>query len=265
MSWWSTLRWRMRGASVHPTTRIRATGSGTVTLGEGVWLSRDCEIETETRVEVGPRTTVQRRCTINGTTRVGADCIFAPDVFVSSGTHPFREIPHLPIREQERRLSREGKSVDRPVWIQDDCWIGTHVVVAPGVTIGKGSVVGANSVVTKDVPPYCVVAGMPARVIGRRLDWSPPSRVDMDVETDLPYVLSLHAPLLVALRAANEGELVRISLSCSRPTRIGVNGETVDVTPALKEVLVTPGDAMLRIDHEAGAVTFSSFELVPGA
>jgi acetyltransferase-like isoleucine patch superfamily enzyme len=265
MSWWTTLQWKMRGASVHPTTRIRPTGSGTVTLGERVWLSRDCEIETETRVEIGPRTTVQRRCTINGTTRVGADCIFAPDVFVSSGTHPFREIAHLTIREQERRLAREGKSVDRPVWIQDDCWIGTHAVVAPGVTIGKGSVIGANSVVTKDVPPYSVVAGIPARVIGQRLEWSPPARVDLAVETDLPYVLSTRDPLVVALRPARDGELLRITLSCTRPTRIDVNGETLDITPATKDLLLAPRDATLRIGFEADAVAFSSFDLVPGA
>lgn len=265
MSWWTTLSWRRRGVSVHPTSRIRTSGNGSVELGSGVWISRDCEIETETRVEIGPRTTVQRRCTINGTTRVGTDCIFAPDVFVSSGTHPFREIAHLPIREQERRLAREGVSLDRPVWIQDDCWIGTHVVIAPGVTIGKGSVVGANSVVTRDVPPYSVVAGMPARVIGHRLEWSAPARVDMASEMDAPYVLSTRDPLLVALRPARDGELVRIALACRRPARLLANGKPIDVTPSTKELLVEPGDPMLRIEGDVNAIEFSSFEVVPAA
>src|SRR5206468_5387442 len=112
-------------------------------------------------VEIGARTTVQRGCTIIGSTRIGAECLFAPGVFVSSETHAFREIPHLPIREQERRLAREGVALGRPVWIQDDCWIGIHAVIAPGVTVGKGSIVGANSVVTQDVPPYTIVAGLP--------------------------------------------------------------------------------------------------------
>jgi NDP-sugar pyrophosphorylase family protein len=204
---------------------------------------------------------VQRRCTINGTTRVGADCIFAPDVFVSSGTHPFREIPHLPIREQERRLAQQGVSLDRPVWIQDDCWIGTHVVIAPGVTVGKGSVIGANSVVTKDVPPYSVVAGMPARVIGQRLEWTPPARVDLAVETDRPYVLSMHEPLLVALRPPHEGERVRIALRCTRAARLQVNGDDYEVAPATTDLFV-PAASRLRIDGASDGVTFSSFELV---
>jgi acetyltransferase-like isoleucine patch superfamily enzyme len=261
MSWWTTLRWRMRGALVHPTTRIRTSGSGQVQLGRGVWLARDCEIETETRVQIGPRTTVQRRCTINGTTRVGADCIFAPDVFVSSGTHPFREIPHLPIREQERQLAQQGVSLDRPVWIQDDCWIGTHVVIAPGVTVGKGSVVGANSVVTKDVPPYSVVAGMPAKVIGHRLEWLRPTKVDLAAESDRPYVLSTQEPLLVALR---EGAHVRIKLRCTRATRIHVNDTAFDITPATKELLVASAP-LLRVElapQDSDAVVFSTFEVL---
>lgn len=261
MSWWTTLYWRTRGASVHPTTRIRKSGAGQVQLGRGVWLARDCEIETETRVQIGARTTVQRRCTINGTTRVGADCIFAPDVFVSSGTHPFREIAHLPIREQERQLAQQGVSLDRPVWIQDDCWIGTHVVIAPGVTVGKGSVVGANSVVTKDVPPYSVVAGMPAKVIGHRLEWLRPARVDLASESDRPYVLSTQDPLLVALR---EGAHVRIKLRCTRPTRIHVNDTAFDITPSTKELLVASAP-LLRIEwapQDADAVTFSTFEVL---
>lgn len=52
-----------------------------------------------------------------------------------------------------------------PVIIEDNCWIGANAIVLPGITIGRCSVVGAGSVVTKDVPPYSVVAGVPARMI----------------------------------------------------------------------------------------------------
>jgi maltose O-acetyltransferase len=51
------------------------------------------------------------------------------------------------------------------VRIGDDVWIGGHATILPGVTIGDGAVVAAGAVVTKDVPPYTVVAGVPARVV----------------------------------------------------------------------------------------------------
>jgi acetyltransferase-like isoleucine patch superfamily enzyme len=54
-----------------------------------------------------------------------------------------------------------------PIRIEDGAWIGAGAIVLPGVTIGKKSVVGAGSIVTRDVPPYSVVVGNPARVIGR--------------------------------------------------------------------------------------------------
>ena len=54
--------------------------------------------------------------------------------------------------------------VRKSVVIEDDVWIGTHSIILPGVTIGKGAVIGANSVVTKDVEPYSIVYGSPARV-----------------------------------------------------------------------------------------------------
>lgn len=55
--------------------------------------------------------------------------------------------------------------VDKPVRIEDGAWIGAGAIILPGVTIGIQSIVGAGSVVTRDVPDGCVVAGNPARVI----------------------------------------------------------------------------------------------------
>lgn len=51
-----------------------------------------------------------------------------------------------------------------PIFIEDDCWIGTNVIVLPGVRIGKGSTIGAGSIVTKDVPAFSVALGAPCRV-----------------------------------------------------------------------------------------------------
>jgi acetyltransferase-like isoleucine patch superfamily enzyme len=257
-----------RGAIVSAGCEMRVEGPGTIALGERVWLARDCEIETDARVEIGARTTLQRRCTIYGATRIGADCLFAPDVYVSSGTHAFRQQPHLPIREQERRLAEEGASLSRPVWIQDDCWIGVHAVIAPGVTIGRGSIIGANSVVTRDVPPYTIVAGVPARAIGQRLAWTPPSRVDLSIDTDLPYVLS-RAPLLVALRAPLAGESVRATLRCAAAAQVRINGQEFDVTQQTTQLDFAPApglpfDSTVMVEKSSPDVTFSAFELVAG-
>lgn len=73
------------------------------------------------------------------------------------------------------------------VVIEEDCWIGVSSVIMGGVTIGKGSVIGANSVVTKDIPPYSIAVGSPAKVIKHRLDFVPPPVIDAARETDLPY------------------------------------------------------------------------------
>jgi len=57
-----------------------------------------------------------------------------------------------------------------PAKIGNDVWIGGNVVILTGVSVGDGAIVGANSVVTKDIPPYAIVAGAPARVLRKRFD-----------------------------------------------------------------------------------------------
>ena len=59
------------------------------------------------------------------------------------------------------------KSYRAPVVIEDDAWVATGAIIVPGVTVGKASVVSAGAVVTKDVPPYTIVGGVPAKIIGK--------------------------------------------------------------------------------------------------
>lgn len=70
------------------------------------------------------------------------------------------EDPDIPLRLQGIELA--------PIVIEEDAWIGNNTYVGPGVTIGRGAIVGANSMVTKDVPPYTIVGGVPARPLRRR-------------------------------------------------------------------------------------------------
>lgn len=90
--------------------------------------------------------------------KIGSRTLFGPSVSLYTATHPL---------SAEIRNGTKGPEFGAPITIEDDCWLCGNVIVLAGVTIGKGSVVGAGSVVTKDVPPNCVVAGSPARIIKR--------------------------------------------------------------------------------------------------
>lgn len=64
-----------------------------------------------------------------------------------------------------------GDKGTKPIVIEDNVWIGTRVTVVSGVTIGKGAVIAAGSVVTKDIPPHCLAAGVPAKVVKENVKW----------------------------------------------------------------------------------------------
>ncbi|KAK8032867.1 galactoside O-acetyltransferase [Apiospora marii] len=91
-------------------------------------------------------------CPIN----VGSRILIGPNCSFFSGSHPVD--PFV-------RNGYNGPEMGAPITIEDDCWIGGNVTVLAGVTIGRGSTVGAGSVVTKDVAPYTVVVGNPARFL----------------------------------------------------------------------------------------------------
>lgn len=91
----------------------------------------------------------------DGKITIGNNVMIGPNVSILTPVHP--------IDPEERKSSNNQRNM--PVIIEDDVWIATGAIIFPGITIGKGAVVGAGSVVTKDVEPYTVVAGNPARLI----------------------------------------------------------------------------------------------------
>lgn len=95
----------------------------------------------------------------SGLIEIGNNVIMSPRVSIYAENHLFEGLDK-PIMKQG--VKREF------VKIEDDCWIAANTVILAGVTIGQGSVIAAGSVVTKDVPPYSVVAGVPAKVIKSR-------------------------------------------------------------------------------------------------
>lgn len=85
---------------------------------------------------------------------IGHRVMLGPTVSIFAATH-----------ETEVQSRRDNIEYARAVTIGDDCWIGGNTVILPGVTIGKGCTVGAGSVVTRDIPPFSVAVGSPARVV----------------------------------------------------------------------------------------------------
>jgi galactoside O-acetyltransferase len=90
---------------------------------------------------------------------IGQNSNLGPMVCMVTGTHEFSN-PDVHITNQ--------KNIFKKIVIEDDCWIGAAATILCGVTIGKGSVIGAGALVNKDIPPYSVAVGVPAKVIKKR-------------------------------------------------------------------------------------------------
>lgn len=97
--------------------------------------------------------------TAGGSIEIGDDVVIGPQTIIVDADHRCDDLAS-PIRTQGLR--------SRPIRIDEGAWIAGHVSILKGVTIGRGAIVGAGSVVTHDVPPMAVAAGVPARVIAYR-------------------------------------------------------------------------------------------------
>ena len=134
-----------------------------------ITLGAHCEIQEyviirtkEHPVSIGDFTQINPFTVIYGgnTVSIGANVMIAPHCMIAAGTHNY-----IQLDGPMRTAISESKG---PIVIEDDVWIGANSTITDGVHIGMGAVVAAGSVVTKDVAPYDVVAGVPARVIKNR-------------------------------------------------------------------------------------------------
>jgi maltose O-acetyltransferase len=105
-------------------------------------------------LEIGERTFLNYGISISAhqSVRIGQQCLLG--TYVNIMDNHWHDI-----------LDRRATPPSQPVVIEDNVWLGNRVIVLPGVTIGHDTVVGAGAVVTKSLPPRCVAAGNPARVI----------------------------------------------------------------------------------------------------
>ncbi|WP_270512827.1 acyltransferase [Holdemanella biformis] len=113
-------------------------------------------------IKIGNNCSINSFCHLsgNGGLEIGDNVRIATQCVLISANHNFKRVD-IPITKQGETRKK--------IVIEDDCWIGAGVKVLMGVTIGKGSVIGAGSVITKDIPPYSVVVGVPGKIIRSRL------------------------------------------------------------------------------------------------
>lgn len=152
---------------VHVDPHARILNPRGLTMSPGVWIRRDAKLECAVsdgdrlgtisigeRTYVGERTSIvsYQRISIGDSTMIGHNCSIMD---TNHGTD-----------RGEAMGNQQGRT--EPVSIGEDCWLGTGVIVLPGVTIGKGTIVGAGAVVTRSLPENVVAAGVPARVVRPR-------------------------------------------------------------------------------------------------
>lgn len=140
--------WYYSGLLAHAGTNLRIAeeviiyNPGMVSVGDNCYLG--------TGVQLYPW---------NECITLGNNVLLAAGVRMITRKHGFADV--------ERPMSEQGYT-NAPITVDDDVWIGFQAVILPGVTIGRGSIVGAGAVVSKDVEPYSVVGGVPARLIRKR-------------------------------------------------------------------------------------------------
>lgn len=150
------------GSHIAEMTLVSTEYGGTITLGERCEIQRGALL-----LSYGGSITLGRECSVNpysilyghGGLTIGDGVRIAGHTVIIPANHRFDD-PERPLRHQP--LSKKGIRID------NDVWIGAGVRVLDGVTIGQGAVIAAGAVVTHDVSPYTVNAGVPSRIIGQR-------------------------------------------------------------------------------------------------
>lgn len=112
-------------------------------------------------LEIGNNSGIGIASRIYGRVSIGDNVLMGPEVIILTSGHRYENADVL--------IRNQGRLPEKPVYIGNDVWIGARAIILPGVRIEDGAVIGAGAVVTKDVPPYTVVGGVPAEVIKHRI------------------------------------------------------------------------------------------------
>lgn len=125
-------------------------------FGRGAFVMRNVEFMSPHRISIGENSVINKGTLLDGRGGIfiSDNVDIARDVIIWSCTHDISDESH--------------STFCKPVNIENHVWIGARATIMPGITIGQGAVIGTGAVVTKNVPPYSIVAGCPAKVIGTR-------------------------------------------------------------------------------------------------
>ena len=154
-----------------------------VHFGEGCFVAPSAQLfaEPHREIAIGDRSTIAAQCLVHGPVTLAADVSLNPRVILEGGAKGItvgagtRIAADTHVYAFDHGMAAHGPVATQPVTsrgisIGADVWIGAGVGITDGVTIGDHAVVGMHAVVTRDVPPWAIVAGSPARVIGDRRD-----------------------------------------------------------------------------------------------
>jgi maltose O-acetyltransferase len=140
--------------------RSRIAGRCFDKAGKSINVEKNANFGTGAGIIIGNHSGLGINCKVRGPLVIGDDVMMGPDVIIYTENHETSKTD-IPMRGQ-------GSTPAKKVTISSDVWIGARVIILPGVTIGRGAIIAAGAVVSKDVPEYAVVGGVPAKVIKYR-------------------------------------------------------------------------------------------------
>ena len=142
---------------------LEITNFRRIEIGKNVYLSRNIilNVFNNGKLQLEDGVYVGNCCHINcaNSISIRKNTLLADNVYIADVDHEYRDVS-MPIKYQ-------GYTVGGDIIIDSGSWIGANSIILPGVRIGKNSVIGANSIVSSDIPDYCVAVGIPAKVIKR--------------------------------------------------------------------------------------------------
>ncbi len=151
--------------AVDDLTLMDASGAGEegIDVADDVIISRNCVIQGKTGpVSIGQRTDIGCNTVLSSISGLSIGCcvLIAANCYLGGGQYAHDRLD-LPMMDQ-------GLMAGAPLTVEDDVWVGAGAIILDGLTIGRGCIIGAGSVVTRDLPAYSIVAGVPAKVLRRR-------------------------------------------------------------------------------------------------